>query len=220
MNGKGSNGWLRAYCTAPQVLADFARAEDPDGKVADAVVAAAAPAGTAVLELGCGSGGLGLEVARRGGAASWIAVDASAPLLRIARPDVARMSLLQARAEALPLAADSRDAVFAAWVLAYLSPRSLSATLAECARILRPGASVWAVENAAAGAAAMPCDGRIDALLAAGFQPVATIDTELRFPDREQARTITAFLMGDGAPPADPAGRIPHRIQLLRRVYP
>jgi ubiquinone/menaquinone biosynthesis C-methylase UbiE len=100
-----------------------------------------------VLEVGIGSG---LNLPLYGEAvAQVIGVDPSPELLRRTRALAARsprpVSLLQARAEALPLARTSIDTVVMAWTLCSLSePR---AGLAEMRRVLRPDGALLFVKH-------------------------------------------------------------------------
>jgi len=91
------------------------------------------PPGATVLDLGCGRGATARLLAEYGFAV--LALDASREFLSTARaPGVAP---LLARAEALPLAARSVDAVFCECVLSVTGqPRTV---LAEAARVLKPG---------------------------------------------------------------------------------
>jgi SAM-dependent methyltransferase len=102
---------------------------------------AAAPGGT-VVEIGPGPGRETVRLAARG--ARVVAVDLSLAALgrvRAATGGAARPVL--ARAEALPLAAGSVDAVFAQTVLMHLD---LGAAAREWARVLRPGGRVVVLE--------------------------------------------------------------------------
>jgi SAM-dependent methyltransferase len=91
--------------------------------------------GTRVLELGFGTGALMVEGRRRGW--SWVGLDLSAQMQRIAHRRLARQGLpqlqVQGRAEALPFAHGAFDTVVATFPAEYLLA---AATLAECARVL------------------------------------------------------------------------------------
>lgn len=113
------------------VLAD---ARDARGRSPyDWLVEAVPPGATTVVDLACGSG----PVSRLLGARRVIGVDRSAGELGRARAAAAGSLLVRARADALPLAGDSVDAVVASMALMLLWP--LEAVLAEAARLLRPG---------------------------------------------------------------------------------
>jgi SAM-dependent methyltransferase len=94
------------------------------------------PAGAAVLEVGCGTGRLA-EFASA-------ACDASVESLRIAAAKRPGMPVFAADAEALPVRADSFDAVFALHVLMHLTKDAARAMLSEAARVVKPGGHVVA----------------------------------------------------------------------------
>lgn len=214
------SGWRRAYREAPHVLHEFACAEDPDGLVLAEMANALGPAaegGGRLLELGCGTRCFGGELASALGW-SWIGLDSAPAVLQAAVPppnQLGKSTLLCARAESNPLADQSVDAVLATWMFGYLAPRVFTACLDECNRVLQPGSFVYAVENGA-HPNGMPADGDVDRLLAAGFQEIAEVETELRFKSADRAAAVTRFLMGDLAPTVDARGGIPHRVKLLR----
>ncbi len=243
METTDGSGWLRAYAEAPQILHEFAAAEDPDGLVRAALASVLAtttgnPATgcqghrhNSVLELGCGTVCMAADVAAQLGAI-WIGLDSSLEVLQTAakigqqgrnvsrrRACLARRAgsgqILCARAEQLPLADATFDAVIAAWMLSYMPPLAFISCLQECRRVLRPGGVILAVENAA-HATGMPLDGRVDRLLDSGFKLAAEVETELRFSNRQRALEVTRFLMGTAAPTPNAQGCIPHRVSLLQ----
>lgn len=224
MEPTDGSGWLRAYVDAPQILHEFAAAEDPDGLVRAALRSCLGQNPQSVLELGCGTVCMAADVASQFGAI-WIGLDSSLAVLQTAaknsrwgdgldqRAGSGRM--LCARAEQLPLADATFDAVIAAWMLSYMRPAALDSCLRECRRVLRPGGVVLAIENAA-HSTGMPLDGRVDRLLDSGFVLAAEVETELRFADRQRALEVTRFLMGSAAPTPNAQGCIPHRVSLLQ----
>ena len=108
------------------------------------------PAGSAVLDLGCGAGLDTFIAARRAGpAGTAIGLDFSAPMLARARQSAAQAgtaSLLFARAdgERLPLRHASIDVAMVNGIF-NLNP-ARDAIFAELARVLRPGGRVFAAE--------------------------------------------------------------------------
>ncbi len=94
--------------------------------------------GSRVLEVGCGTGDLQADLRAAGYAA--VGVDLSPAMLRVARRKAARAGapcgLMRARSEALPFAAAAFDAVVSTFPSDYIFA---PATLAEIARVLRPG---------------------------------------------------------------------------------
>ncbi|TDO30427.1 methyltransferase family protein [Kribbella sp. VKM Ac-2527] len=91
-----------------------------------------------ILDLACGSAPTRALL----GGAQWFGIDASASELAVAAA-VGREPLARARADALPLADGSVDAVCAAMCLQVLIP--LDAVLVEVRRVLRPGGTVTAL---------------------------------------------------------------------------
>ena len=99
-----------------------------------------------LLEVGVGSGRLLARLAERG----WdiVGIDAAPRMVELARERVPGASLEVARAEELPFADASFDAVVAVGVLEY---GDLEASLRELARVLRPGGrAMLGVRNSAA----------------------------------------------------------------------
>jgi SAM-dependent methyltransferase len=93
--------------------------------------------GRRVLEVGCGTGELLLDLARRG--LLVYGLDPSPAMLRIAGGKLARRgasaALIRGRAQQLPFAAGALDAVLATFPANYIL---CAATLREAARVLRP----------------------------------------------------------------------------------
>jgi len=101
-----------------------------------------------VLDLGCGTGNLILEAARRWPGAELTGLDGSVGMLEVARrectnlpqSDRARVSFVHAYADALPFRDASFDVVMTAFVLQQVTDRI--AVLREIYRVLRPGGTV------------------------------------------------------------------------------
>ncbi|HSS80290.1 MAG TPA: class I SAM-dependent methyltransferase [Gaiellaceae bacterium] len=98
-------------------------------------------AGQQVLDVGCGSGVLTAELARRVGEENVAGVDPS-PLLEACRDRVPGADLRQGAAEDLPWADDSFDAALAQLVVHFMADPV--AGVAEMARVTRPGGAVAA----------------------------------------------------------------------------
>ncbi|GAB4213357.1 MAG: methyltransferase domain-containing protein [Roseiflexaceae bacterium] len=108
------------------------------------------PAGSAVLEAGCGVGAQTVVLARRSPQARFTSVDVSAESLAEARRTVeaaglANVSFQQADLFALPFEPESFDHVFVCFVLEHL-PRPAE-VLALLHRLLRPGGTITVIEG-------------------------------------------------------------------------
>ncbi|EQD50601.1 ubiquinone/menaquinone biosynthesis methyltransferase ubiE, partial [mine drainage metagenome] len=103
-----------------------------------------------VLDLGCGTGDLARQVARRYPAAEVVAADFTAPMLANARhrnrraPEGRRIGLARATAMRLPFADGAFDLVTNAFVARNL--RDLPIAFREMRRVLRPGGALLTLE--------------------------------------------------------------------------
>lgn len=109
------------------------------------VDAAAPQPGERVLDLGCGTGIVAREVARRLGTAATItAVDASPAMLAVARDTAARegatIEWQESRAEALPFAAGRFDLVLCQFAVMFFADRAAGAS--EMRRVVTEGGRV------------------------------------------------------------------------------
>lgn len=190
--------WRRIYAEDPEVFAAFARAEDPEGRIPEALAEHARLTGLDVLEVGAGTGRLAARIASR--AARWIALEPAAGLQgRMAPGPLA----VRALGQHLPLGDATVDRIVAAWVLGYL-PRGLQAqVLGEAQRVLRPGGGLWAVENAGAGdfqalrgvQGLEPGARRL--VEAFGFRTMAEVPTTIRFDTEAEAIRVLGALCGN-----------------------
>jgi SAM-dependent methyltransferase len=127
------------------------RLRDQAGALVDLLHADTAyPAGSRVLEVGCGVGAQTVTLARRSPGARFTSVDLSADSVaearrRADRAGLANVEFLQADVFALPFAAGCFDHVFVCFVLEHL-PRPVEA-LALLGRQLRPGGTITVIEG-------------------------------------------------------------------------
>lgn len=127
------------------------RLQDQAGTLEDLVHAGTAfPAGSKVLEAGCGVGAQTLALARRSPDAHFTCIDLSADSVAEARRRAAAAGLThvefhQADLLALPFEAGSFDHVFVCFVLEHL--RQPAQALAALGRLLRRGGSLTVIEG-------------------------------------------------------------------------
>jgi len=127
------------------------RLQDQAGTLVDLLHSDTAyPAGSRVLEAGCGTGAQTVTLARNSPGARFVSVDVSAASLaeakrRMDAAALANVELRQADIFALPFAPQSFDHVFVCFVLEHL-PRPLEA-LAVLKQLLRPGGSITVIEG-------------------------------------------------------------------------
>jgi demethylmenaquinone methyltransferase / 2-methoxy-6-polyprenyl-1,4-benzoquinol methylase len=102
-----------------------------------------------VLDVATGTGAVALELVRRYGC-SVVGIDRSPEMLAVARPRIAadelgaNIELLEGRAETLPFADASFDALTVTYLLRYVDDPA--ATIRELARVVRPGGTVASLE--------------------------------------------------------------------------
>jgi demethylmenaquinone methyltransferase/2-methoxy-6-polyprenyl-1,4-benzoquinol methylase len=110
---------------------------------------AEAAADETVLDVACGTGSVALELVRRYGC-TVVGVDQSPDMLAAGYARVAdaglddRITLIESRAEALPFADASFDALTFTYLLRYVD--DVGATLRELARVVRPGGRIAGLE--------------------------------------------------------------------------
>lgn len=108
------------------------------------------PAGSTVLEVGCGTGAQTITLAQRSPSARFTSIDVSADSLaeakrRAEQAEISNVEFRQADIFDLPFAAESFDHGFVCFVLEHLSqPRE---ALAILKRLLKPGGSITVIEG-------------------------------------------------------------------------
>src|SRR5829696_5380136 len=99
--------------------------------------------GHRVLEIGCGTGDLALQVLRHQPRAEVHGLDPDPVMLERARRKAARagvrLALTRGFAEELPYPDATFDVVLSAFMFHHLTPEGRTAALAEAVRVLRPG---------------------------------------------------------------------------------
>ena len=136
----------------PGGAAAYAKADFHDSNTlfVDAVVGRFTPDVRTVIDLGCGPGNLTIRLAEALPEVSFTAVDGSAPMIALARAAVnrsgldGRVTLLQERLRALPLAAGPFDAVLSKDLLHHLPDPAVLWNTA--ARLGQPGALVCVMD--------------------------------------------------------------------------
>jgi len=104
-----------------------------------------AGAGDRVLDVATGTGLVAAELIRRKGC-TVVGLDQSPEMLAVARERLPAVELVEASAESLPFADASFDALTFTYLLRYVDDPG--ATLAELARVVRPGGTIAALEFA------------------------------------------------------------------------
>lgn len=127
------------------------RLDDQAGALVDLLHADTAyPAGSTVLEAGCGTGAQTITLARNSPQARITSIDVAQASLaqareRIERAGIGNVRFLQADLFALPFAPASFDHVFVCFVLEHL--RRPAEALQILKRLLRPGGTLTAIEG-------------------------------------------------------------------------
>lgn len=97
--------------------------------------------GLAILDLACGAGGFLADLAAAFPRARLIGADLSPAYLAAARQAAPAAAFVQAKAELLPFADASLDALTSVYLFHELPPKVRAAAAAEIARVLKPGGS-------------------------------------------------------------------------------
>jgi SAM-dependent methyltransferase len=200
------------------------RLQDQAGTLVDLLHADTAyPAGSTVLEAGCGVGAQTVTLARRSLGARFTAVDVSADSLaaaerRVAHAGLTNVTFRQADIFALPFEAASFDHVFVCFVLEHLAWPV--AALALLHRLLTPGGSITVIEGdhgsayfhpeSAAAQAAIRCQVELQRqaggnaligrqlyplLVAAGFDAVG-VSPRMAYVDASRPDLVEGFRRG------------------------
>lgn len=115
--------------------------------------------GERLLDVGCGTATLSVELARRFPEARVVGLDADAAALSIARAKAAdarvRLDLEQAFADRMPFAPASFDCAVSSLFFHHLRPDTKRAVLAEILRVLKPGGSLHVADWGRPGGLAM-----------------------------------------------------------------
>jgi len=119
----------------------YARMRDPDGEDAALIqeLLESLPATPRVLDVGCGDG---MRTLAKLGDAEALGLDVSRRQIDLASRNVPAARLLQGEMTALPLRADSVDAIIAYHAVFHVPRAEHDRVYAEFARVLRPGGYV------------------------------------------------------------------------------
>ncbi|HEV7914423.1 MAG TPA: methyltransferase domain-containing protein [Albitalea sp.] len=145
-NGRMDHGYVHGYQAR-----ENERLRDQAGTLVDLLHANTAyPAGSRVLEAGCGIGAQTLTLAQRSPQAQFTSIDISAVSIaearrRVEQAGIANVVLQQADIFALPFAAGAFDHVFVCFVLEHLAQPVEALRLLR--RLLRPGGSITVIEG-------------------------------------------------------------------------
>jgi SAM-dependent methyltransferase len=224
----GTESWVRAYRESPEIFDAFTRAEDPEGRIVERLLAEADLAGRSVLEIGCGTGRYSEVLAPRAG--RFVGIERSRPMLDLACENLRQASvspaLVGADARKLPFRDDCFDTVIAAWVVAHMKRLDRTRALAEASRVAGAG-GIWVIENHWEGPfqelrgpeRAEVERRRIHELIdGGGFSIVDVIRTELRFSSTAEAERVLGYLCGEAVRAklrARPVSTVGHHVVIL-----
>ncbi len=109
------------------------------------------PVGKVILDVGCGGGTLVRALAKRGAHPTGLEISAKQLAPALAHDEQHRARYVVGRAQALPFADGSFDAVVFMRALHHVPPADLARALTEARRVLRPEGCVYVVEPLAEG---------------------------------------------------------------------
>jgi len=183
--------------------------EDWEGNLAPALSRIRPLDGLDVIELGAGTGRLTCLIAPQ--VKSILALDASAPMLQVAKAKLERGGLRHCRVAVadhrrLPFADASADLILAGWTIAQMVAWNLDtwqtqveSVLAEMRRVLRAGGTIVIIETLGTGHATPYRPEKLAPyyllLEARGFSST-WIRTDFRFESVTQAESLIGFFFG------------------------
>jgi len=170
MTTEGQNRWMTEAGgrsrTYDRRWAEMQQHGEPVHGEAD-FVASLAPAPAAVLDAGCGTGRVGIELARRG--IDVVGVDVDGSMLDVARAKRPDLTWVEADLAVVDLARSFDVVVLAGNVMIFLAPGTEAQVVTNLARHLRPGGALVAGFSLEPGRLDLPTYDRY--AVAAGLAP-------------------------------------------------
>ena len=129
--------------------------------------------GQRVLDVGCGTGTLAVEIARRHPDVEVVGLDPDPDALararhKAARAGVRRVTFERGFSDAMPWPDETFDHTFSSFVFHHLEPEVRRATAAEVRRVLKPGAAFHVLDVAATEVLAPLRDGGLEGAVEVG----------------------------------------------------
>ncbi|HEX5822152.1 MAG TPA: class I SAM-dependent methyltransferase [Solirubrobacterales bacterium] len=166
-------GYLPAlrFSALTRIYDPVVRVTTREGRFKEMLVEQVAPAaGQRILDLGCGTGTLAIQVKRREPGAEVVGLDADPEMLGRARAKAERenveLRLAEGMSDELPFEDESFDRVLSTLFFHHLDPEPKRRTACEIARVLRKGGELHVADWGAPA----------DTLMAAAFLSIRVLD--------------------------------------------
>jgi ubiquinone/menaquinone biosynthesis C-methylase UbiE len=176
------DAWHRRHPDATRIFADM---RDERGRTTYERLADVVTSQRVILDVACGAGGLLGLLHRNAEPHVLLGIDLCEPELTVAANVAPTATLLGARAQALPFAAQSIDVIVCHMALMLMDTPDV--VLRECRRVLRPGATLATITNSLSAP-----EGVMRTILRGLRDSLRTGDPSWQPPTLGDARTHTA----------------------------
>lgn len=198
--------WRRSYREGWEIYDKFSKYEDFEDKVWRRLLEIVDFKNKVIFEMGCGTGKYTQKMAQI--ANKVYANDISSQMIRVAKKKCSakkNVEYICASAEKSGLPDHCVDYVFSAWGYCANDDKFAQKLNTEFKRILKPGGSIWLLDNYYDGEFTIIRNKRINFMEPLysewkyGYELVDVVKTEFVFPNVEEAAKVFSYLFGETA---------------------